>query len=106
MTDATAQDWDARVERGLAKLPDRLHAAVAWLREPSRLWARIPAALLLVVGGLLAFLPVLGLWMLPLGLALIAEDVPGLKPWLERAARAIERLWHRLVARFRGGSAG
>ncbi|MEH3148420.1 MAG: hypothetical protein PGN34_24545 [Methylobacterium frigidaeris] len=103
MTDATARDWDERVERGLAKLPERLRDAVTWLRGPSRLWARLPAALLLVLGGMLWFLPVLGLWMLPLGLALVAEDVPGLKPWLERAARAIERLWHRLAARFGRG---
>ena len=41
-------------------------------------------------GGLLAVLPEFGLWMLPLGLILIAEDVPvvrravsGLLDWLE-----------------------
>lgn len=49
------------------------------------------AGLLCVAGGLLGFLPVLGFWMLPLGLALIALDVPPLRrrllAWLERRRR-------------------
>ena len=98
----TAEDWDARVTRLSGHLPERARRTVEWLREPSRLWLRLLVGVLLILGGVFSILPILGLWMLPLGLALIAEDVPGLKPWLERAARAIERQWHRLVARFRG----
>lgn len=41
---------------------------------------------LLVVGGLLGFLPVLGFWMLPLGLALLAVDYP-----------VVRRVWRRTV---------
>lgn len=37
---------------------------------------RLPLAILLIMGGLLSFLPVLGIWMLPLGLLLLAVDVP------------------------------
>ena len=37
---------------------------------------------LLIVSGLLGFLPLLGFWMIPLGLALLATDVPPLKHWL------------------------
>ena len=33
-------------------------------------------SILLILGGIFSFLPVLGLWMLPLGLLLIAQDVP------------------------------
>jgi hypothetical protein len=40
---------------------------------------RIPLALLLILGGVFSFLPILGLWMLPLGLAVLAIDVPPLK---------------------------
>lgn len=39
-------------------------------------WLRQVAGILLVIGGLLGFLPVLGYWMLPLGLALLAVDWP------------------------------
>jgi hypothetical protein len=34
---------------------------------------RIPLAILLIFGGIFSFLPVLGLWMLPLGLVLFAQ---------------------------------
>lgn len=66
------------VETLIERLPDRLRSSVRWLRRPSSRWARIPAGVLLVSGGLLSVLPLLGLWMLPLGLMLLAEDVPPL----------------------------
>ena len=37
---------------------------------------RIGVGLALIVGGFLGFLPVLGFWMIPLGLAVIFIDVP------------------------------
>ena len=40
---------------------------------------RIPVGLALIVGGVFSFLPGLGLWMLPLGLLLLAVDVPVLR---------------------------
>ncbi|NUR10777.1 MAG: hypothetical protein HOQ20_02865 [Bradyrhizobium sp.] len=65
--------------------------AVTYLLKPSSRWVRIPSGTLLVLGGVLSFLPVLGVWMLPLGLALLAEDVPALRSsrakvldWVER----------------------
>ena len=58
----------------LVRLPDRTRGWLFWLREPEQKWLRLPAGMLLVAGGLLSFLPVLGLWMLPLGIALLAED--------------------------------
>jgi len=38
----------------------------------------------LLVLGVLGFLPVLGFWMIPLGLALLATDIPPLGRWLRR----------------------
>ncbi len=40
--------------------------------------------LVLIVGGILGFLPVLGFWMIPLGIALLATDIPPLRRWLVR----------------------
>lgn len=94
---ATAEDWDARISRYCEKLPERGKRIVNWLREPSRIWIRLVAAVLLIIGGISSILPILGLWMLPLGLALLAQDVPGLKPPMERGAQAIERVWTRLT---------
>ncbi len=53
---------------------------IAALRKNRYRWLRVPLALLFILGGLAWFLPVLGLWMLPLGLLLLALDVPVLRP--------------------------
>jgi membrane-bound ClpP family serine protease len=51
-----------------------------FLRRPGVRLIRIPLGFLLVVGGIFSFLPVLGIWMLPLGLLLLAIDLPFLRP--------------------------
>ncbi len=61
------------------ELPERGGKALRWLRHPASRWVRIPAAVLLTFGGIFSFLPLLGAWMLPLGLLLIASDVPVLR---------------------------
>lgn len=48
---------------------------------------RIGLGLLLILGGLLGFLPVLGFWMIPLGLAVAALDVVPLWRWLRGRRR-------------------
>ena len=78
--------FEARLPRGPARF-------VGWLRKPQSRYARIPLAILLVVGGVFSFLPVLGLWMLPLGLLLIAQDVPLLQKPLAGMLGWIERKW-------------
>jgi hypothetical protein len=82
-------DWrlDALIER----LPKRLRAVVRALRQPSGRWLRIPAGFLLIFGGILSFLPILGVWMLPLGLALLADDVQLLRSWRSRMLDWVER---------------
>jgi hypothetical protein len=45
------------------------------LRQPSSRWVRIPAGILLIAGGVLSFLPVPGLWMIPLGLLLLTQGM-------------------------------
>jgi Flp pilus assembly protein TadB len=62
------------------EVPERVARIIRGLRHPRARWIRIPVAVALVVGGIFSILPVLGLWMLPLGLLLIAYDVP----WLRR----------------------
>jgi len=80
----------------LERRSPRLGAAVAALTAPGRGWLRLPAALVLIAGGALGFLPILGFWMLPLGLMLLAIDVPPLRPSVAAAAvriRALLRRW-------------
>jgi uncharacterized protein (DUF2062 family) len=57
-----------------------------------KLWIlRLPVALFLIVGSFLAVLPFFGLWMLPLGLLLLAVDVPVLRPTVSAAIIRVRR---------------
>jgi hypothetical protein len=80
-------DWFER------KLPYRFARFLSWVRRPSSRLVRVPLALLLVLGGIFSFLPVLGLWMLPLGLLLIAQDIPMLQKPIARLLGWMERKW-------------
>ena len=86
-------ELDRHFEWIAERLPERGARFVRWVRQPSSGWVRIPLALLLVLGGIFSILPVLGLWMLPLGLLLIAQDVPFLQKPLAHALGWIERKW-------------
>jgi uncharacterized RDD family membrane protein YckC len=44
------------------------------LKLPQSRWLRRTIGVLLVCGGLLGFLPVLGFWMVPLGLLVLSHD--------------------------------
>jgi hypothetical protein len=44
------------------------------LRKSRLRLVRIPTGVLLVLGGLVGFLPLVGFWMVPLGLAVLAID--------------------------------
>ena len=84
----SSYDW--RLER-IERLANRLCGAVRYLRQPSGRWFRIPVGVLLIVGGIFGFPPILGLWMLPIGLVLLAEDVPLLRSWRSRTLDWVER---------------
>jgi len=82
-------------------VPVRVSQFIRWLRKPSSFPVRLLVALLLILGGLFSFLPILGLWMLPLGLLLIAQDVPLLQKPLVSALAWIEARWARLKVTWR-----
>ena len=82
---------DPRLDKLVDRLPPRMGDTVTYLLKPSSRWLRIPSGTLLIAGGVLSILPLLGVWMLPLGLALLAEDVPARRSsraqvldWIER----------------------
>jgi hypothetical protein len=86
--------FDRMVARLQAKLPGSLARAMAWLLSPSAVLLRLPLGILFVIGGIFSFLPVLGVWMLPLGILLIAVDVPPVRRW-------VVHLWPKVEARWR-----
>ncbi|MBL9046215.1 MAG: hypothetical protein JNK34_02740 [Tabrizicola sp.] len=92
-------------ERRFERQFDMLERLVPGSRTPlealrSNSWRliRLPLAVLLVLGGLVSFLPVLGIWMLPLGLLLLAVDLPFLRSpisaFMIRGRRCLRR-WRR-----------
>jgi hypothetical protein len=83
------REW--RIGRLIAHLPRRVQNTVRWLRRPSSRWARMPAGVLFTLGGVLSILPILGLWMLPVGLVLLSEDVPALRRVTDRGLDWIAR---------------
>ncbi len=52
---------------------------------------RIGIGIALIAGGLLGFLPVVGFWMIPLGLLVLSIDLPIVRRW----RRQLTVWWHR-----------
>jgi hypothetical protein len=53
-----------------------------WVRAHVPPGLRLVLGLVLIVGGVLGFLPVLGFWMIPLGVVVAGLDVVPLWRWL------------------------
>ena len=73
---------EGRINRQFDRIQRRFPAVARfldWLRRPATRFIRLPLALLLVLGGIFSFLPILGIWMLPLGLLLLALDLAFLR---------------------------
>jgi len=87
----------ARLNRQFDRLQRRVPDFVArWLeriRRPEARLIRIPLGLLLILGGIFSFLPVLGIWMLPLGLLLLALDLVFLQGPVNSAIVRGTRKW-------------
>jgi hypothetical protein len=86
--------------------PDFLTRAICWLRKPQARVVRLPLGILFIVAGLLWFLPVVGLEFLPIGLLLVAQDVPFLRRPVGRMTLyllgkwvALRKWWQRRRAR-------
>jgi hypothetical protein len=94
---------DRRFARQIARLQRAAPRLAATLSPGSRL--RLPVAVVLILGGLFGFLPILGFWMLPLGLLLLAIDLPMLRPvaaWGAVKARSWTRNLKRRFSRRTG----
>ena len=60
---------------------------------------RIASGGLLVLFGLFGFLPVLGFWMIPLGLLILSVDIPRVRRWRRRFAVWFSRKYPAWAAR-------
>ncbi|MEE9587382.1 MAG: hypothetical protein V3V97_05100 [Hyphomicrobiaceae bacterium] len=69
---------------------------------------RIAVGVVLILGGILGFLPILGFWMIPLGLLILSVDIPLVRRWRRQGevrlmrwwrTSGVRRAWRRLVGR-------
>jgi hypothetical protein len=101
-------DLDAQLDRLELVCPASVSKLIHVLRKPRLRWWRLILGVVLLVGGLFSFLPVLGPELIPIGLMLIAIDVPFLRgpvarlvAWCERGVVAAIALWQAINARLR-----
>jgi hypothetical protein len=73
----------------------RAENALRWAQRTLPLGLRSALGVVLIGAGVVGFLPILGFWMLPLGLAFIALDIPPLRrrllSWVALKAGSGER---------------
>src|ERR1700733_9375777 len=84
---------DPRLQRLLDALPRPARRSYAWLVRPEAKWVRLPLGLALIAGGTLGFLPVLGVWMLPIGALLVGEDIPPVRRATLHMLGRLQRWW-------------
>lgn len=80
-------------ERRLAS--SRNHVTVNGRKVPLPRWriARVVLGVVLILGGVLGFLPVVGFWMIPLGLVVLSVDWAPARRLRRRLAVWFERRW-------------
>jgi hypothetical protein len=100
MSEETHTELHRQLSRLGEHVPDFIRRLIEWVRRPNAKYVRAPIAILLILGGFVGFLPILGFWMIPLGLALLALDVPFLqRPLTRLLSRVVEWLERRRDAK-------
>jgi len=69
---------------------------------PKSRGARIALGILLVLFGMVGFLPVLGFWMVPVGLAILAVDIPAVRRLTRKVTLGLGRWWKKMKAKSAG----
>lgn len=73
------------------------------LKSSEHHWVRKIVGTVLVLFGLIGFMPVVGFWMIPLGLALLAVDFPIIRRFNRRVVKWWQKLRRRVSRRRKGG---
>ncbi len=63
------------------------------IRLPKNRILRILVGILFIIGGLFGFLPILGFWMIPLGLTILSFEIPLVRRWRRRFMVWFTRKW-------------
>lgn len=99
--EAVQQKFAAVHLHGSARAPHlwRMRPGISFgqhrLTLPGQRWQRIALGVALIIGGLLGFLPILGFWMIPLGVIVLSIDLV----WARRLRRRTAVWWARRRSR-------
>lgn len=91
--DAGLPELNEAYARLTRELPRSFGNTLRWLHDPKARIVRIPVGIVLIGLSFFWFLPVIGIELLPLGLLLIAFDVPFLRRPLARSVIWCVELW-------------
>jgi hypothetical protein len=93
-------NWRQSSESGPGLLPASHDesALSEWIRArkanlPQTRLGRTLLGLAFVFGGIFSFLPILGIWMLPLGLVILSVDWAFVRRWRRQAEVKLTRRW-------------
>lgn len=86
-------DFHEEIDRLQNHIPGWFSRSLNRLRGNRAIWMRVPTGVALVIAGVLGFLPLplFSIWMLPVGLALLAHDVPMMRSPMARLLHFINR---------------
>ena len=63
------------------------------IRLPKNRALRILVGILFILGGMFGFLPILGFWMIPVGLTILSFEIPMVRRWRRRFVVWFRRKW-------------
>jgi hypothetical protein len=66
--------------------PKHFELGPAKVRLPASRILRIPIGVALILAGIFGWLPILGFWMIPLGLLVLSYDIPLVARWREKVS--------------------
>jgi|SRR5437660_12314142 hypothetical protein len=86
-------DFHEEMDRFQNHIPTWVSHNLNRLRRERAIWVRVPAGVALIGGGVLGFLPlpIVGIWMLPVGLALLAHDIQTMRRPMARLLQFTNR---------------
>lgn len=97
---------DQAFQRLQEMLPDKPSRALVWLHDPPSRYVRLPLGIFCVIASFFAFLPVIGIEFLPIGLLLIAQDIPILRKPVGRGTMRLLDGTDRLMRKWKAWRAG
>ena len=80
--DPSKTDID-RKDPGKSSLKGRSQRFLVFVRRRVPVGLRLVLGLILIIGGIFGFLPIVGFWMIPLGIMVAALDIKPVLRWLK-----------------------